>query len=80
MSFVNLTEALSSVDKMMDHEFALSYSANTVDGLSQGNSLHFSFSHEKREDTSQCSVNADCNHWKFLQELTSPVSVLQKMN
>lgn len=49
----------------MEHDFALSYSANTADGLSQGNSLCFSFSHEKSEDSSQYSVNADCNHWRF---------------
>lgn len=47
MSFINLIEPLSSVDRTMEHDFALSYSANTVDGLSQGNSLRFSFSHEK---------------------------------
>lgn len=47
MSFINLIEALSSVDGMMNHDFALSYSANTVDALSQGNSLCFSFSHGK---------------------------------
>lgn len=80
MSFINLIEVLSSVDGTMYHDFALSYSANTADALSQGNSLCFSFSHGKREDSSQCSANADCNHWRFLQELTSHVSVLQKIN